>query len=107
MLSGSILVAMAAKNPRPRLIGPMSRRLRAARNHAGLTRLELAERIGLSVRAVNYYEDPKYARARKPYIVRSWAEACGRDHEEIWGAVGRELPRSGCISQTPALALTG
>lgn len=98
---------MPKQTHRPRLIGPMSRRLRAARTTAGLSRRELAEQIGVSLRAVNYYEDPNYARARKPYIVRDWAEACGRDYEEIWGAPGRELARSGCVSQTPAYALVG
>ena len=98
---------MPTKNPRPRLIGPMSRRLKAARVAAGLSRRQLAEQIDISVRAVNYYESPSYGRARKSYIVRDWAEACGRDFEEIWGAPGRELARSGCTSQTPAYALTG
>jgi transcriptional regulator with XRE-family HTH domain len=104
LLSGCILSRMAHTNHRPRLIGPMSRRLRAARDYAGLSRRELAELIGISLRAVNYYENPDYARGRKSIVVRAWADACGRDFEEIWGVAGRELPRSGCVSRTPALA---
>lgn len=83
----------------------MSRRLHVAREEAGYSRRALADLLGISERAVNYYEDPKYARARKPIVVRAWAQACGREYEEIWGIAGRELPRSGCISRTPAHAL--
>lgn len=85
---------------RRRLRGVMSKRLQDARVEAGLSRKALAELIGLSERAVNYYEDPSYGRARKPYIVRAWAEATERDFEELWGPPDRPLDRSGWLGQT-------
>lgn len=103
LAQGVHTVHMATTTTRPkRLVGPMSRRLKAARTTAGLSRKALAERIGVSERAVNYYEDPKYARARKSYIVREWAEACGRDFEDIWGRAGQETARTGWSSGTAA-----
>lgn len=64
----------------------MSKRLRAARIETGLSRRAFAELIGVAERTVNYYEDPKYFGKRKAIVVRAWAEACGRDFSEIWGA---------------------
>ena len=87
-----------------RLTGPMSRRLRLARIDAGLSRRALSELIGISERAVNYYEDPSYARARKPYIVRAWAEATGRKFEDIWGTTERGIGRTGWLRETAGLA---
>lgn len=107
LLTGSIITGMAAKNPRPRLVGPVSRRLKVARTSANLSRRALAELVGMSVRAVNYYENPNYAGLRKPIYMERWAEVCGRDYEEIAGPATRPLARSGWSSQTPALALTG
>jgi DNA-binding XRE family transcriptional regulator len=78
-----------------RLTGPMSLRLRDARITAGLSRKGLAQLIGASERTVNYYESPAYGRARKSYIVRDWAEATGREVEELWGTKEQPLNRTG------------
>lgn len=82
----------------------MSQRLRTARVAAGLTQQQLADAIGASLKTVNNYENPNYAGARKPYVVREWAELTSHTFEQIWGRPGRELPRSGWASQTAALA---
>lgn len=79
----------------------MSRRLLDARTEAGLSRKALAALIGVSERAVNYYEDPAYGRARKVYIVRAWAEATGREIEELWGPSEQPFSRSGWLSHNP------
>lgn len=88
-----------------RLTGPVSKRLHTARTSTGLSRKALAELVGMSERAVNYYENPDYPGLRKPIYLRRWAEVCGYTYEEIAGRPGRELARSGCISRTPAYAL--
>lgn len=89
----------------------MSRRLRIAREDAGITRPALATLIGISLRAVNYYEDPSYARARKEIVVRAWADACGREFKELWGnASDQPWRQTGCMSESPApdvLSLAG
>lgn len=71
---------------------------------AGLTQQDVANALGIALKTVNNYENPNYAGARKALVVRAWAALCGRGFEEIWGAAGRELARSGCTSQTPAYA---
>lgn len=83
----------------------MSARLRAAREGAGLTQQQIADATGASLKTVNNYENPKYLGAKKLYILRDWAELCGRNIEEITGPARRPLARSGCTSQTPAYAL--
>ena len=50
-------------------------RLRKARNHAGLSREEMAERVGVSERTVQNYESDEWHR-RRP-VLRLWAEASG------------------------------
>lgn len=85
----------------------MSARLRAAREGAGLTQQQIADELGVALKTVNNYENPNYVGAKKAYVVRAWAELCGRNFEEIWGSVRRPLPRSGWSSETPALAATG
>lgn len=85
----------------------MSTRLRTAREGAGLTQKQIAMTLGLALKTVNNYENPNYTGARKPIVVRAWAELCDRRFEEIWGTARRPLARSGWSSQTPALALTG
>jgi transcriptional regulator with XRE-family HTH domain len=96
---------MPTTTTRKRLTGPMSRRLLSARNEAGLSRKALADHIGISERAVAYYEDPKYGRARKPIVVRAWAEACGHEFEEVWGAASKQpILRSGWLGATADLA---
>jgi transcriptional regulator with XRE-family HTH domain len=79
----------------------MSRRLKAARTDAGFTQQDLADLTGIALKTVNNYENSTYARARKPYVVRTWAEACGRDFEELWGPSERPLDRSGWLGRTP------
>lgn len=99
---GCKLASMPTTEPK-RLIGPMSRRLRDARTGAGLSRRELAKRTGLAERTINYYESPKYARARKASFVQTWATACGRTFEEIWGTASEQPSRRfGCSSRTAA-----
>lgn len=80
----------------------MSLRLRDARITAGLSRRQLAELTGLSERTVNYYEDRTYARRRKATYVRAWAQATGRDFEELWGAADQPFDRTGWLSPTAA-----
>ena len=92
---------MSTQHPsKRRLTGPMSRRLRLARIDAGLSRRALSKLVGISERAVNYYEDPSYARARKPIVVRAWAQATGRQFEEIWGTTEQGIGRTGWLSET-------
>jgi DNA-binding XRE family transcriptional regulator len=88
--------AMPTTPTRKRLTGPTSGRLLSARNEAGLSRKALADLIGISERAVAYYEDHTYARARKPIVVRAWAEACGRTFEELWPQRDVEVRRRAC-----------
>lgn len=80
----------------------MSRRLHDARVGAELSRRALAEAVGISERAVNYYEDPGYAGARKMVYVRAWAQATGYDFEELWGTDQQPLARTGWFSAIPA-----
>lgn len=80
----------------------MSKRLRAARKEAGLSRQALADLIGASPRLIAYYEDPEYRRGRKAIYVRPWAEACGYEFEEVWGSNHRPISRFGCFSRTAA-----
>lgn len=87
---------------RPRLHGPMSKRLRDAREAAGFSRPKLAEAIGVSERAINYYENPNYMGRRKSAYVKAWAAACGRDFEEIWGPPDHPLARTGWLRPTAA-----
>lgn len=85
----------------------MSKRLRTAREDTGLSRRAFAELIGVSERTVNYYEDAKYFGKRKPIVVRAWAEACGRDFAEIWGAPtpsDQGIARTRCRVQSPVAA---
>lgn len=86
-----------------RLTGPMSLRLRDARITAGMSRRELAEVVGMSERAVNYYEDRNYSRARKSSLVNLWAQATGRTFEELWGAASEQpILRTGWSRRTAA-----
>ena len=50
-------------------------RLRKARMHAGLSQLELADRIAISVRTVTTYE--RETRRPQRIVVRAWALATG------------------------------
>ena len=82
----------------------MSLRLRNARIHASLSVKALHQATGISIRAINYYEDPHYTGARKLTYVKAWAEATGRDFEELWGTSDKPLNRSGWLRQTADLA---
>jgi len=89
-----------------RLTGPLSNRLRQAREDADLTRPQLSEATGISERTIAYYEDPTYTRNRKTVFVKPWAEACGRTYEEIAGKPGREVSRRACNGGNPFLGAT-
>lgn len=60
--------------------------------------------LGVHLKTVNNYENPNYHGARKSYVVKAWAEACGRDFIEIWGASRQGISRTGWLDQTAALA---
>jgi DNA-binding SARP family transcriptional activator/DNA-binding XRE family transcriptional regulator len=66
--------------------------LRARRVRAGLTQAELAERAGVSVRAVRYIESGRIARPRRE-SVRRLAEAVGLAVDESWFAEGLDADR--------------
>ena len=85
----------------------MSRRLLIARENAGLSRRELSDVTGISLKGIYNYEDPKYARHRKPYTVRVWAEACGCAFEDLWGRGEQGIGRTGWLSGTAGLAVLG
>ena len=87
---------------RRRLAGPMSKRLRAAREDAGYTQKQLSEILGVHLKTVNNYENPTYGGARKSYVVRAWAETCGRGFEELLGTPDQPLDRTGCRNRTAA-----
>lgn len=87
-----------------RLTGPMSLRLRNARIQAGLSVKSLHLLTGISIRAINYYEDPRYSGARKSLAVKAWADATGRDFEELFGTPERPLARTGWLRPTADLA---
>lgn len=87
---------------RKRLTGPMSKRLRTAREDAGLSRAQLAEITGLSPKTIFNYEDPSYARNRKAAFVRSWADGTGRTFEDLWGGpLGQGIVRTGWLRDFP------
>lgn len=52
-------------------------RLLMAREHAGLTQAELAERTGISRRTISTYEDRDYEGRRTPRTLRDLAAGCG------------------------------
>lgn len=90
-----------------RLTGPMSKRLRAAREDALLTQQQLADLIGMSLKSVNNYENPLYEGARKAVYVREWARVTGREFKHIWGArtpSDQGIARTRCRVQTPVAA---
>ena len=88
-----------------RLSGPMSGRLRTARLDAGLTQQDAAFATGLALKTISNYENSDYAGRRKYVNVQALAALYGRDVNEIWGARGQEIPRTGCTSPSPAYAL--
>lgn len=88
---------------RTRLTGPMSQRIRTARNGAGLTQHQLADITGLALKTINNYENPLYPGKRKKLYIQAIAAACGRDLKEIWGAADQQPSlRSGWFSRTAA-----
>lgn len=82
----------------------MSKRLRAAREEARFTQQQLAAVLGVHLKTVNNYENPNYAGARKSYVVKAWAEVCGRDFEDCWGASQHGISRTGWLRQSAELA---
>lgn len=74
----------------------MSARLRAVREGAGLTQQQIAHTIGTSLKTVNNYENAHYHGARKSYVVKAWAEACGRRFEDVWTTSDLEDCRRAC-----------
>lgn len=92
---------MTTRTRSKRLSGPMSARLRQARTEAGLSQQHVATAIGVVLKTVNNYENPNYAGARKRYVVKEWAELCGREFEELWGTRRQPLDRTGWFSPKP------
>lgn len=68
-------------------------RLRKAREEAGMTQQQLADRIDVSQRTVSNYENPAHDGARKPLVVKQWAFATGFDYDLVMtGEPGPDSP---------------
>ena len=72
-------------------------KLRKARSIAGLTAVELGERIGVDKSTVSNYENPSWERGRKVFVLRQWALACGVDPAWIDPQLGPDGPKRGAI----------
>lgn len=61
-------------------------RFRKAREHAGLSRENLAEEIDVSVRTIARYENGEVTPRR--LVAKVWALRCGVDLDWLWAARG-------------------
>jgi transcriptional regulator with XRE-family HTH domain len=68
-------------------------RLRKAREHVGLTQVELAAGIGISRASVVNYETGRFEPGRP--VLLSWALRCGVDYEWLAGRPHPGLSTSG------------
>lgn len=100
---------MAATTHRQRITGPIWDRLRIARDNAGLTQQELAERLEVALKTVNNYENPRNLGTRKKPTVRAWAAECGASFTTLWGrdqgvAADRCMVQPRILGSLPAAA---